>query len=121
MWWVNPVPDGFLHHGAKGCSEAPVFGANLITLLHHLYRLTFGDRVQPTQAAGPGRDHRVGCQLQTVFGRDSVRSPGGRLEVEHATLGVEQINDPPNSYTGNLTLHGLLDCPWLHGRSSFCR
>ena len=118
MRWVNPVPDGFLYHGAKGFGEAPVFGANLITLLHHLYRLAFGDRVQPTQAAGPERDHRVGCQLQTVFGRDSIRSLGGRLELEHATLGVEQIKDPRNSYTGTLTLHGLLDCPWLHGRSS---
>ena len=95
MWWANPVPDGFLHHGTKGFSEAPVFGANLITLLHHLYRLAFGDRVQPTQAADAGRNHRVGCQLQTVFGRDSVRSLGNRLEVERATLGVEQINDPP--------------------------
>jgi hypothetical protein len=68
--------------------------ANLITLLHHLYRLGLGDRVQPTQAAGAGRDHRVGRQLQTVFGRDSIGSLGGRLEVENATVGVKQIDDP---------------------------
>ena len=61
MWWANPIPDGFLHHGAKGFSEAPAFGANLISLLHHLYRLGFGDRVQATQAARAGRNHRVGC------------------------------------------------------------
>lgn len=45
-------------------------------------------------------------QLQTVFGRDSIRSLGGRLEVEHATLGVEQINDRLDLHSSDFTLTG---------------
>src|SRR5271169_466079 len=68
MWRVDPVLNRLLHHGVKSFSKAPVFGTNLITLLDHLHGLGFGDGIQATQTAGTGRDHRVGRQLQAVFG-----------------------------------------------------
>jgi len=65
---VNPVLDGLLRHGKKRFSEAPLFRANLITLLHYLHSLGFGDGVQAAQAAG------AGCSSRTSSTADSVRS-----------------------------------------------
>ena len=90
---VNPVLDGLLRHGKKRFSEAPLFRANLITLLHYLHSLGFGDGVQACTGRWR-RDHRVRRQLQTVFGRYSSRTFTCRLEVKNATVGAQQIDDP---------------------------
>src|SRR5688572_13357864 len=114
MWQIHSISDCVLHHRKDTFDQPSLIRSDFEVLLDQLGGFSFRNSVEPAHAARAGSDHYVRCQLQTILGRDAVRSAACCLAVDDATLCVKQVDETARSDAADQTFDFQFCCSRLY-------
>src|SRR5688572_23241019 len=119
MRQVHTISNCVLHHRKNTFDQPSLIRFDFEVLLDQLGGFGFRNGVEPAHAARTGRDHYVRCQLQTIVGRNAVRSAACCFAVDDATLCIKQVDETMRSDAADQTFDSSSTAAgWIDGEAS---